>query len=118
MTPRTTESAPRFKPGFPNPETTRTARDDADLQRAIAAYRFWYPTVSAEGIMQGQRDAGAHGHRARREDGRAGEHRKDAQEGPEHRRHQRHDVGFAEGEHGAARAFRSRGSESPGWCCG
>ena len=34
------------------------ARDDADFQRAIIAYRFWYPTVSTEGIFNGARSAG------------------------------------------------------------
>lgn len=44
--------------GFPTPETARKAHDDADLQRAITAYRFWYPTVSTEGILNGNRAAG------------------------------------------------------------
>jgi hypothetical protein len=51
------EPAP-FKGGFPTPEATQKARDDADYQRAVAAYRFWYPTVSCEGIMSGMRDSG------------------------------------------------------------
>lgn len=44
--------------GFPTPQAAQRARDDADLQRAITAYRFWYPTVSMEGIFNGQREAG------------------------------------------------------------
>ncbi|HVK60660.1 MAG TPA: DUF1254 domain-containing protein [Bdellovibrionales bacterium] len=40
------------------PIKTEQTRDAQDLQRAIIAYRFWYPTVSAEGIFQGNRDAG------------------------------------------------------------
>ena len=48
-----------FKGGFPTPETARRVQDDQDYQRAIQAYRFFYPTVSMEGTFQGQRDAGA-----------------------------------------------------------
>ena len=44
--------------GFPTSETAQKARDDADLQRAITAYRFWYPTVSNEGIFNGNRAVG------------------------------------------------------------
>ena len=35
-----------FKGGYPTPETIRKAYDDADLSRAIEAYKFFYPTVS------------------------------------------------------------------------
>jgi hypothetical protein len=34
-----------FHGGFPTPETIEKAYDDADLDRAIQAYRFFYPTV-------------------------------------------------------------------------
>lgn len=51
-------SAQGFERGFPTPDAARAARDDADLQRAVVAYRFWYPTVSAEGIFNGNREAG------------------------------------------------------------
>jgi hypothetical protein len=47
-----------FERGYPSAETTQRARDDADFQRAIIAYRFWYPTVSTEGIFNGVRAAG------------------------------------------------------------
>jgi hypothetical protein len=47
-----------FVQGYPTPETSTQARDDADLQRAVVAYRFWYPTVSVEGIFTGNREAG------------------------------------------------------------
>jgi len=50
---------PPFKGGFPPPDAAQQARDDADFQRAVTAYRFWYPTVSAEGVFQGRREAGA-----------------------------------------------------------
>jgi hypothetical protein len=51
------EPAP-FKGGFPTPDESQKARDDADYQRAITAYRFWYPTVSCEGIFNGGREQG------------------------------------------------------------
>lgn len=44
--------------GFPSDATARQLRDEADLQRAVIAYRFWYPTVSAEGIFQANRSLG------------------------------------------------------------
>ena len=47
-----------FQGGFPSAEASERARDDADFQRAMIAYRFWYPTVSAEGIFNGTRAAG------------------------------------------------------------
>jgi hypothetical protein len=47
-----------FTGGFPSAETGKRARDDADFQRAVVAYRFWYPTVSTEGIFDGVRAAG------------------------------------------------------------
>lgn len=48
-----------FNGGFPTAETTQRSLDDADFDRAVTAYRFFYPTVSMEGTFQGQRDAGA-----------------------------------------------------------
>jgi hypothetical protein len=53
-----------FMNGYPSGDTAQRARDDADFQRAITAYRFWYPTVSTEGIFNGARSLGM-------EDGRA-----------------------------------------------
>ena len=49
---------PPFKGRFPSPEAAQTARDEADHQRAVTAYRFWYPTVSCEGIFNGGREIG------------------------------------------------------------
>jgi hypothetical protein len=49
---------PPFKGGFPTPDEARKARDEADYQRAVTAYRFWYPTVSCEGIFNGNRELG------------------------------------------------------------
>ncbi|MBP3960184.1 DUF1254 domain-containing protein [Gemmata sp. G18] len=47
-----------FKGGFPAPDAAQKARDEADYQRAVTAYRFWYPTVSVEGIFHGNRELG------------------------------------------------------------
>jgi hypothetical protein len=54
-----------FERGYPTPETTQRARDDADFQRAMTAYRFWYPTVSVEGIFNGNRELGINDGEAR-----------------------------------------------------
>jgi hypothetical protein len=47
-----------FVQGYPTTDAAQKANDDADFSRAIQAYRFWYPTVSTEGIFQGNRDIG------------------------------------------------------------
>ncbi len=47
-----------FKGGFPTSETIRRAYDDADLYRAIEAYKFFYPTVSIMGTWKGNIHAG------------------------------------------------------------
>jgi hypothetical protein len=44
--------------GFPTQEASQRVRDDADFERAVVAYRFWYPTISCEGIFNGNRAAG------------------------------------------------------------
>ncbi|MGH6643990.1 MAG: DUF1254 domain-containing protein, partial [Bradyrhizobium sp.] len=44
--------------GYPTPDTAQRAQDDADFQRAVTAYRFWYPAVSVEGIFNGNRAVG------------------------------------------------------------
>jgi hypothetical protein len=53
-----TGAAYSFERGYPTPQTSKSARADADYQRAIIAYRFWYPAVSVEGIFNGNREAG------------------------------------------------------------
>src|SRR5262245_3752129 len=53
-----------FERGFPTQEGAQRAQDDADYQRAVTAYRFWYPTVSMEGTFQGTRDAGVEDNKA------------------------------------------------------
>ena len=56
VAPTTTPYA--FERGYPTAATTQQARDDADFQRAVTTYRFWYPTVSVEGIFNGNREKG------------------------------------------------------------
>ena len=56
-TPRSASSYD-FNLGYPTQETSRRARDGADLQRAVTAYRFWYPAISVEGIFNGNRAVG------------------------------------------------------------
>ena len=42
-----------FKRGFPaNAETIQRAEDATDLRRAIEAYKYFYPTVATEAVMQ------------------------------------------------------------------
>jgi len=53
-----TASPYAFAMGYPTSEATAKARDEADFQHAMVAYRFWYPTVSMEGILQGNRNVG------------------------------------------------------------
>jgi hypothetical protein len=57
-TEQTSSSSYTFNQGYPSAATAKQAIDDNDFSRAIQAYRFWYPTVSAEGIFQGGRDIG------------------------------------------------------------
>src|SRR5215471_3923910 len=47
-----------YEQGFPTADGAKKANDDSDFGRAVQAYRFWYPTVSNEGIFQGNRDIG------------------------------------------------------------
>lgn len=51
-------SSYKFEEGYPTAATSKQAQQDAAYQRAITAYRFWYPTVSVEGIFTGNREAG------------------------------------------------------------
>jgi hypothetical protein len=43
--------ATKFERGYPTPETVEKAYDDADLNRAVQAYRFFYPPVSGAAIV-------------------------------------------------------------------
>lgn len=47
-----------FQRGFPVGHTARQAYDDADLNRALQAYRFFYPTVSGAAIIKGNEEIG------------------------------------------------------------
>jgi hypothetical protein len=47
-----------FERGFPAGDTAEKAYDDADLNRAVEAYRFFYPTVSGSGIFKGNEKIG------------------------------------------------------------
>ncbi|SEW24740.1 DUF1254 domain-containing protein [Chitinophaga arvensicola] len=42
-----------FVGGYPTKATVQKAYDDADFYRAVQAYKFFYPTVSGEAILQG-----------------------------------------------------------------
>jgi hypothetical protein len=47
-----------FEGGYPSAETVRRAYDDADFNRAVSAYRFFYPTVSIMATWKGNLAAG------------------------------------------------------------
>ena len=47
-----------FRGGYPTAQGAQRAQDEQDLQRAVQSYRFFYPTVSMEGVFQGTRNAG------------------------------------------------------------
>jgi len=47
-----------FVGGYPTRETVRKAYDDADLNRAVQSYRFFYPTVSGLAIYEGNEASG------------------------------------------------------------
>ena len=55
---QTSGSGYEFSQGYPTVDGAKKATDDTDFGRAVQAYRFWYPTVSNEGIFQGSRDIG------------------------------------------------------------
>src|SRR6185295_7914999 len=47
-----------FIRGYPTDQTIRNAYDNADHARAIAAYKFFYPTVSGAAIVRGNEQIG------------------------------------------------------------
>ena len=47
-----------FHDGYPTPQTAQQAYDDADLNRAIEAYKFFYPSVSILATWKGNEAAG------------------------------------------------------------
>jgi hypothetical protein len=48
----------QFAGGYPTPETVERAFAEADLNRAVSAYRFFYPTVSFEATWRGNLSGG------------------------------------------------------------
>lgn len=54
----TSSSTYKFERGFPTSDTSEKAYDDADFNRAIEAYRFFYPTVSGAAIFKGNAKLG------------------------------------------------------------
>lgn len=54
-----------FEGGYPTPETVQRAYDDADLNRAVQVYRFFFPTVAVSagfgGPRQGAQDGSLYG---------------------------------------------------------
>jgi hypothetical protein len=50
-----------FERGFPVGDTAQKAYDDADLNRAVEAYRFFYPTVSGSAILKGNENRSQQG---------------------------------------------------------
>ncbi|HEY7212009.1 MAG TPA: DUF1254 domain-containing protein [Bryobacteraceae bacterium] len=47
-----------FERGYPASDTAQKAYDEADLNRAVEAYRFFYPTVSGSAIFKGNAKLG------------------------------------------------------------
>ena len=54
-----------FVGGYPTAETVRRVYDEADLNRAVQAYRFFSPTVSLEATWRGNLAPGGDRQRAR-----------------------------------------------------
>ncbi|MER7717652.1 DUF1254 domain-containing protein [Streptomyces flaveolus] len=48
----------QFRDGYPVAASVAASFDGTDLRRAVEAYRFFFPTVSLEGILRGTRAAG------------------------------------------------------------
>jgi len=46
------ETPLQFERGYPTPATVERAHDASDLRRAIEAYKFFYPTMGSEAVMQ------------------------------------------------------------------
>jgi hypothetical protein len=58
QTPSTPSNGHSFVHGYPTEDTIRHAYDDADLNRAVQAYKFFYPTVSGAAIVKGNEEIG------------------------------------------------------------
>src|ERR1700753_3728016 len=55
---QSTDSGYSFDRGYPSGDTAQKAYDDVDLNRAVEAYRFFYPTVSGHAIIKGNEKIG------------------------------------------------------------
>ena len=53
-----TDTGYAFERGYPAEATAQKAYNDADLNRAVEAYRFFYPTVSGAAIFKGNAKVG------------------------------------------------------------
>src|SRR5262249_32609486 len=66
--PATTQPPPsgsaEFRGGFPAPDAVQQLYDAADLNRAIQAYRFFFPNVSILGLFKGFEAIGAKDNKA------------------------------------------------------
>ena len=52
--PADAQTAPtEFPRGFPTSETMKRLYDEADLNRAIQTYKFFYPNISMAGLADG-----------------------------------------------------------------
>jgi hypothetical protein len=58
------EPSTTFPGGFPTAEATQRFYDEADLNRAIQAYRFFYPNISILGLANGLEAVGARANEA------------------------------------------------------
>ena len=56
---QTAETPLQFERGFPVAGTAESSYDASDLRRAIEAYKFFYPTMGTEAVMQQILAAGA-----------------------------------------------------------
>ena len=58
MEPHISATRPLFERAYPTADAAARLYDSQDLSRAVEAYRFFYPTVSMEGIFNGNRERG------------------------------------------------------------
>ncbi len=56
---QTAETPLQFERGFPTAGTAEMAHAAADLRRAIEAYKFFFPTMATEAVMQQMLSNGA-----------------------------------------------------------
>ncbi len=56
---QTAERPLQFERGYPTADTAEKAHYAADLRRAIEAYKFFFPTLGSEAVMQQMLSNGA-----------------------------------------------------------